>query len=394
MAFNWADITNPSQAARTPWNWAAVSNPSPAAKTPFNWAAVSAPQTGARAAAPVAPAPKPNVQRKTLDEVLFGGGAPDMPQGPSAEEQAQDFIQNMLQLAYGGGGGADLSGFQGLIDDINARRDALNIRKWQQRQFLTDLFDAAEARATADRAGIATTVEGQLASDAKRRADEVSLIRGEEAARRQVADAARGALGVNPGADLSSAVSQNVVGGVGAMGSVADRDARIRQSIAEQQLGREIAGLAPLEAMSVSDLMSQYEDRLAALASERAGIKAQMAQARASAGRGGPSLSELLSLQQAANEQFGLGGAGVELPGIVQTAQGIQSLGPIGNDLIAIGDRIISSWAASPTTMKPLSTQEMLSQLAANDPAVSSLLRSYPSAAGIIVNYVNEALKG
>lgn len=298
--------------------------------------------------------------------------------------------EELTAYLLGGGGGPDLSGFQGLIDDVNARRDALNIRKWQQRQFLTDLFDAAEARATADKAGIATSVEAQLKADAKRRADEIALIQGEEEARREVADAARGALGVTPGEDLSTAVSENVAGGVGAMGSVADRDARIRQSIAEQQLAREIAGLAPLEAMSVGDLMSQYEDRLAALASERASIKAQMAQARAASR--GPSASEKMNALQFVQGVFNPQ-SGVEVPGIAQTAQGIQALGPQANDILGIANRILTS-AGTDVTGKPLSTQQILTNLRNSDPAVASFLQSYPMAAGLIVNYVEQALKG
>ncbi len=394
MAFNWADITNPQGPTRTPWNWAAVSAPQTSAPRTDQFVNAVRGTTQPRTVAPAVPAPSMGGQRIVADR--FGG--PAAPMGPSAEDQASQFIQDMLMLAYGGGGGGpDLSGYQGLIDDVNARRDALNVRKWQQRQFLTDLFDAAESRISADKAGIADTVAKQLQNDALRRAQDVSLVRDEEAARRIVADAARGALGVTPGEDLSSAVSQNAAGGIVASGTVADRDARIQQSIAEQQLGRELAGLTPMEAMYVGDLMTQYEDRLAALASERAGIKAQMAQARASSGgRGGPSISELLALQEAANEQFGLGGAGaVELPDILQTGRGIQQeFGPVGRDIIAIGDRILSSSQVSgldPT--KPAGAQELLTKIAASDPAVRSLLQTYPMAAGAIVNYVVQASK-
>lgn len=349
-----------------------------------------APSTAAAAVSPT-----PNAQRRTLDEILSGAQvAPEVPQGPSAEEQAQDWIAQMLGLAYGNQGGADLSGFQGLIEDVNARRDALNIRKWQQRQFLEDLFDAAGVRAAADRDAIAAAVSGQLETDAARRAEEIALVRGEEAARRQTADLARGALGVTPGPDLSTDVAQNVVGGIGAAGSIADRDARIRQAIAEQQAAREISALVPMEAMSVGQLMSGYEDRLAALASERAGIKAQMAQARAAARGGGPSINELLALQEAANQQFGLSGEAPEYKGILGATQQIQSaFGPAANEIIGIANRILTSTATDQFTGKPLTPQQSLANLVANDPGIASFLQGYPEAAPVIINYVTQASK-
>ncbi len=402
MAFNWADITNPQGPARTPWNWAAVSAPQTSAPRTDQFVnAVRGGSSGNVGAGSDVINQAYNKQmqdlqklggRQNLQGLIMDELSAQQGQAPGAEYMGYS-PEELMAYILGGGGGADLSGYQGLIDDVNARRDALNIRKWQQRQFLTDLFDAAEARVTADKAGIADTVTKQLQNDALRRAQDVSLVRDEEAARRIVADAARGALGVTPGEDLSSAVSQNAAGGIVASGTVADRDARIQQSIAEQQLGRELAGLTPMEAMYVGDLMTQYEDRLAALASERAGIKAQMAQARAA--NRGPSASEKMNAMQFVQDVFNPQ-SGVELPGILQTGQGIQqAFGPIAGDILGIANRILTSAQTSgldPT--KPAGAQELLTKIAASDPAVRSLLQSYPTAAGTIVNYVVQALKG
>lgn len=203
----------------------------------------------------------------------------------------------LLGGAGGGGAAPDLSGYNTLLGDVNNRRDALNIRKWEQRKFLRDLFDAAESRAMSDRNALAAAVEGQLASDAARRQTEMGLIRADDAGRLATANAAREALGVAaPQADVASEVAQNAVAGVGSAGAVSDRDARINQAIQAQQFNAEIAGLAPMEQMATGQLMNTYEDRLAALAGERAAIQAQIAQARAAArGGGGPSVSEKLA---------------------------------------------------------------------------------------------------
>lgn len=395
MVWNWADITNPKGATRTPWNWAQVSAPETGANAPtaqFRQRALES-LGGAKAAGPAAAiTPLPSQRNIVADRVARETITPMAEQGPSYMGMSPDELLAYL-LGGSGGGAPDLSGYQQLIDDVNARRDALNIRKWQQRQFLNDLFDAAGVRAAADRDAIAAAVSGQLESDAARRAEEIALIRGDEAARRQTADLARGALGVAPGPDLSTAAAESAVGEVGAAGSIADRDARIRQAIAEQQVSREIAGLAPLEAMSVGQLMSGYEDRLAALASERAGIKAQMAQARAAARGGGPSTSEKLNALQFVQGAFGPG-EGVPIPDLIQTEQGIQQqFGPAANDVLGIAARVLNSAVIDPATGKLESPQQTLARISREDSAVSSFLRSYPTAGPIIINYTTQALK-
>jgi hypothetical protein len=310
-----------------------------------------------------------------------------------SDEELLGFI-----LSGGGGGGApDLSGFEGMLGDINTRRDQLNIRKWQQRKFLNDLFNAAEARDLATQAGIGEQVNANLASDAARRASEVALIRGDDATRLAQANAARGALGATPGADLSSEVAQNAAGGVAAAGSVGERDARIQESLQNQQLSRQISGLVPMEQMAVGDLMNTYEDRLAGLASERAAIRAQMAQARAAArGGGGPSVGEKLAALGFINELNAPGqtAAAPGVLGFLQQSQSATGNAQMYNDLAALGGRILSTARTGridPT--KPASASELLQDLITNDPAARALINRDPSNTAWLMQYITSAGK-
>lgn len=337
-----------------------------------------------------------------LESAGRAGGArasamPNLAQPTGYMGMSDEELLGFLLGGGGGGGAPDLSGFEGMLGDINSRRDQLNIRKWQQRKFLQDLFDAAEARDLATQAGIGEQVNANLASDAERRAAEIALIRGDEAARLAEANAARGALGATPGADLSSEVAQNAVGGVGAAGSVAERDARIQESLQNQQLNRQLSGLVPMEQMAVGDLMNTYEDRLAGLASERAAIRAQMAQARAAArGGGGPSVSEKLAALGFINE--------LNAPGQTPTAPGVlgflqQSQGATGNtqmynDLAALGGRILATARTGridPT--KPASASELLQDMITNDPAARALINRDPSNTAWLMQYITSAGK-
>ena len=337
-----------------------------------------------------------------LESAGRAGGArasamPNLAQPTGYMGMSDEELLGFLLGGGGGGGAPDLSGFEGMLGDVNTRRDQLNIRKWQQRKFLKDLFDAAEARDLATQAGIGEQINTNLASDAERRAAEIALIRGDEAARLAEANAARGALGATPGADLSSEVAQNAVGGVGAAGSVAERDARIQESLQNQQLSRQLSGLVPMEQMAVGDLMNTYEDRLAGLASERAAIRAQMAQARAAArGGGGPSVSEKLAALGFINE--------LNAPGQTPTAPGVlgflqQSQGATGNtqmynDLAALGGRILATARTGridPT--KPASASELLQDLITNDPAARALINRDPSNTAWLMQYITSAGK-
>jgi hypothetical protein len=307
--------------------------------------------------------------------------APQMPQGPSREQQAQDFIAEMIAMAYGqGGGGPNLSGFDTMLGDISSREGALGTRKGEQEAFLSDLFGAAQGRMTTDREALAAAVQSQLESDAARRAQEVALIRGEDAARLATANQAREALGVEQGEDLSSAVAQNVVAGVGAGGSVAERDARIRESIQNQQIQSQLAGLVPMEQMARSDLGRGYEDRLAQLASERAAIQAQRAQAAASYRRPTPSISELLQLDEAAAERFGLVEQPTAAPKLPSNATGIDvlsyysQLNPANQSVYADTfnrmPQLLRGYGLDPATMKPQERIQVANDIVNNNPGL------------------------
>jgi hypothetical protein len=140
--------------------------------------------------------------------------------------------------------------------------------------------------------------------------------------------------------------------------------------------------------MSRQDLNRGYEDRLSALASERAGIRAQIAQARAAGGGRGPSVSERLAALQFVQ---GAGGEMPEAPGVLGFLQqsGASGNPRLYNDLAAIGDRILSTAVTStidPT--KPAGAAEIIAQLRSSDPAIDSLIRSNPGSLGWLTQYI------
>lgn len=231
---------------------------------------------------------------------LIGGelGRQQMPQMPEQQGfmgMSDAELMEFLLGGSGGGGGVDLSGYNNMLSDISGREAGLGTRRGEQEAFLSSLFEAAQGRMATDQEGLAAAVEAALESDQARRATEIGLVRGADAERLATADQARAALGVEGGPDLSSAIAENAVAGVGAGGSVSERDARIRESIERQQLQSQIAGLTPMQQMASTSLNRNYEDRLAALASERAAVQAQMSQARSAGGSRGPSVSEKLA---------------------------------------------------------------------------------------------------
>jgi hypothetical protein len=320
-----------------------------------------------------------------LEQAGRAGGANMMSQAPAMPGEQEGMFAGMTSeeilafiLGGGGGGGVNLSGYNDLLADLGAREAALNERRGQQQAFLESLFGAAGERTRGIMAGVPGTIEGQLASDAGRRATEIGLIRGQDASRRETADAARGALGVMPGEDLSSQLSENLVAREGASGSVADRSARIRENILMQQLNRELSGLTPLQQAAMSDLNMGYEDRLSGLNTERSALMAQIAQARASGSRG-PSVSEKIA---ALNFVAGLGdpGPAPEAPRLPSNAQGIDLLnyysqlspsnaalyGRVYNQLPSL----LEGYALDPATMKPRRPIEITNQIVQANPSL------------------------
>jgi hypothetical protein len=134
-----------------------------------------------------------------------------------------------------------------------------------------------------------------------------------------------------------------------------------------------------MEQMSRSDLMRGYEDRLSALAGERAAIQAQIAQARASArGSGGPSLDDLLTLDAAAAQRFGLTGEGGPAPiggqAILQAfvANDTANADRYGS-LYNAASQFLNAYAMNPTTGNMFDATELANAITAANP---SLVRS------------------
>ena len=215
----------------------------------------------------------------------------------------------MLGQAYPGGGGPSLGGFDTLLADFDSRETALGGRKAENESFISGIIEAARTRGTDAQGRIQGRYDemGTAASD--QRAAEINAIQNSELTRLAQRNAARAALGVDGGADIASAENESAGAGISAAGSIAARDAQIQQSIETQQSSNQLAGLDPMQLMANRQLSNSYEDRLAEIASGRAGVMAQRAQAQASYRAPAPSISELLAVQDSANQMFGPGEA-------------------------------------------------------------------------------------
>jgi hypothetical protein len=145
-----------------------------------------------------------------------------------------------------------------------------------------------------------------------------------------------------------------------------------------------------MQQMASTSLSRGYEDRLGALASERAAIKAQMAQARsAPRGGGGVGFSDLLNAQKVYSDLYGPGEA-PSFSGVLGSAQEIQQrFGPAANDVLGIANQILTG--ARTSRLDPSSiagASELLTELASKDSNIASFLRNNQEAAGAIINYV------
>lgn len=238
----------------------------------------------------------------------IAGQQAGMPQGVTFE----DFLSTLL----GGGGGPDLSGYDTMLSDVAARESALGSRRAEQQAYLEGIIGASRQRRTALQDSVAGRVQGQLDADATRRLAEQNALREQDAERLAVTNQAREALGVSSvPADLTSAEAQSAIGANIGAGTTAERDARMRESIQNQQYARQLASLDPMQLQYSTALSNNYEDRLAALASERAQIQGQRAQAAASGG-GGPSISDYAQAYGLYGEIYGA----PEKPGILGIA--------------------------------------------------------------------------
>ena len=299
----------------------------------------------------------------------IGVPAPVAPAGPSQSDLAQQWIQQMLGQAYPGGGGPNLSGFDSLLADVAAREEALGGRKAEQEAFIDGIINASRTRDEANKAGVQGRYEGLLDTASTQRTAEINAIQNAELERLAQRNAAREALGVAGGADLTSAESESAGATVSSLGDVASRDALIQQSIEEQQYANQLAGLDPMQLLAQTQLSNTYEDRLAQLASERAGYQQQRASAASSYSPGGPSIGELLALQDAASQMFGPG----EMPEIPGLGGITQQYSPYTNKAQQVADAA-ASFLSSPAIQNTILAGGKLDKAT----IVSQIVNSYP----------------
>jgi hypothetical protein len=236
-------------------------------------------------------------------------------EGPSFDEQRQAYIMGVLGQAYPGGGGPSLGGFDTLLADFDSRETALGGRKAENESFISGIIEAARTRGTDAQGRIQGRYDEMGAAASDQRAAEINAIQNSELTRLAQRNAARAALGVDGGADIASAENESAGAGISAAGSIAARDAQIQQSIETQQSSNQLAGLDPMQLMANRQLSNSYEDRLAEIASGRAGVMAQRAQAQASYRAPSPSISEILAVQDSANQMFDPGGEAPDVSG-------------------------------------------------------------------------------
>lgn len=219
-------------------------------------------------------------------------------------DNTQEQIAGLLQQILGsGGGGANTSGYKELLKDIQARKTALKKRYKQNKADIKALYEGASTAREADKVALNQAVTKQLEDDIaiqEQRAKTTSL---EEASRLGTVNQAREALGAETSKkDLASQVVESGMGRLAESNAAAQADIRTNQSIGQQQLQSEISGYTSAQELANRALGTSYEDALAGLASERASVKAQIAQAMASGGRSN-SPSEIMAAMKFAQEQ-------------------------------------------------------------------------------------------
>jgi hypothetical protein len=308
------------------------------------------------------------------------------PASPAAPSFA-DFVA----MFGGGGGGApapDLSGYNSLLADITQREGGFARRKKEQEGYIKGIIEAARKRSESEKAGIGGRYQTLLDDAATRRAQEVAALQSGEAARIDTRDAARAALGVTGGEDLTSAVTEGAQADIGGAGETATRDAGIQQSIENQQIANQIAALDPMRMSAFSTLRSNYEDRLAQLAAERAGVKAQIAQIQATPrSGGGRSTSENLALWQAYQGMVGGGEpadvSGTSLEFVDKYAGANNANAPLYRDVLTNFPTLMKSYGQS-TTGKLMDPLEVANSIVNANP-------SYGPAYFFIVDLIKNA---
>jgi hypothetical protein len=321
--------------------------------------------------------------RSLVDQELTRQSTPMAPATPSFE----DFVA-MFGGSTGGSSAPNLSGYNSLLADITQREGGFARRKKEQEGYIKGIIEAARKRSETEKGGIAGRYQTLLDDAASRRAQEVSALQSGEAARINTRNAARGALGVTGGEDLTSAVTEGAQANIGAAGEVGARDANIQQSIENQQIANQIAALDPMRMAAFGTLRSSYEDRLAQLAAERAGVKAQIAQIQATPrSGGGRSTSENLALWQAYQGMIGGGEpsdvSGTSLEFVDKYAGANNANAPLYRDVLTNFPTLMKSYGQS-TTGKLMDPLEVANSIVDANP-------SYGPAYFFIVDLIKNA---
>ena len=246
----------------------------------------------------------------------------------------EDFYGQIMGLAGGSGGGVNLSGFNAMLDDIASREARLGSRRDENLAGIQSLYESAAAAREEDKAALEASINAQIESDISRRAEQDAARRAADAERFETASEARAALGADVGTgDLVSETVEQSIGRLAERALAGQQDIGTTGELARQQLQAEQSGYTSAQELATRALTNAYEDRLAQLASERAAIQGQMAQAQASARSSGPSINEVLGLMGAYGDIYGGNEEAVELPGLAGIMQQYDSV--YGNDPIA-----------------------------------------------------------
>lgn len=309
----------------------------------------------------------------TLDEYKYQqdlNAATEQPAGMSQEE----IVAWLLGGSGGGGGGVNTSGYKELLKDIQARKTALKKRYKTNKSDIEALYTGAATAREADRVALDKSVTAQLEADLTASTEQAQATRDAETARLATTNEARAALGAaTPTADLASATVEGGLSRLAEQNKTTRADIATNQSIGQQQLQSEKSGYTSAQELASRALSGSYEDALAGLASEKASIKGQIAQAIASArGSSGPSVNEKIAALTAAQELTG-GSAKLDTSNptsVIEyfTQKSGKNLTPAANAIYAG----LSQYGTDPASGKLMDPTTLYNKIAATNSAVSA----------------------
>lgn len=249
-----------------------------------------------------------------------------------------DEMMGYLLGGSSGGGGVDLSGYNALLDDIAARESALGGRRDENLAGIQSLYESAAAAREEDQAALEASIEAQIQSDMERQASQEASRRAAEGERFETASEARQALGADVGtSDLVGETVEQSLGRLAERALAGQQDIGTTGELARQQLQAEKSGYTSAQELATRALTNSYEDRLAQLASERAAVQGQVAQARAAARPSGPSISDKINAMGFIQSLYGGGEEEpMELPGlegVLQQYEGIYGGDPTSAEI-------------------------------------------------------------